>query len=102
MSRREHNKLSSQPPTGFVHLMTITRPGTTVFDNIPSEFTTLGLWIVGGGRGGGGRNNNATNRGGDATFYGAGGGGGAFSSNHGYGAGGAGYQGIVIIYGKTS
>lgn len=273
MSRREHNKLSSQPSTGFVHLMTITRPGTTVFDNIPSEFTTLGLWIVGGGgsgasehynsgnsgcggnggqarsfeinytggilivdvgsggpatatgtnktganggdssvtyngatytakgglmapggnttgtpskvdfsgrggvgwgwnwpgtgypdpsivgrypdgfvgngenglpnpfnpndtnlygagggggfcsyrngnshpndsfsyggengggRGGGGRNNNATNRGGDATFYGAGGGGGAFSSNHGYGAGGAGYQGIVIIYGKTS
>lgn len=57
---------------------------------------------TGGGGGGGGRNNNQTNKGGDATFYGGGGGGGAFSSGHSYGAGGAGYQGIVIIYGKTN
>lgn len=57
---------------------------------------------TGGASGGGGRNNNVTNAGGNATFYGGGGGGGAFSSNHRYGAGGAGYQGIVIIYGKTS
>ena len=53
---------------------------------------------TGGARGGGGPNNNAANAGGNATFYGGGGGGGAFSSGHGYGRGGAGYQGIVIIY----
>lgn len=52
---------------------------------------------TGGGYGGYGRNNDATNTGGDATFYGAGGGGGGFNSKHTRGAGGKGYQGIVII-----
>lgn len=55
---------------------------------------------TGGGPGGGGDNNASSNAGGNATFYGGGGGGGAFSSNHTYGRGGAGYQGIVIIYGQ--
>lgn len=52
---------------------------------------------TGGGYGGYGANNDATNTGGDATFYGAGGGGGGFNSKHTTGAGGKGYQGIVII-----
>ena len=56
--------------------------------------------VRGGGSGGYGNNNTATNRGQDGSFYGAGGGGGSFSSNHSYSQGGAGYQGIIIIYGK--
>lgn len=55
---------------------------------------------TGGGTGGYGAYNTSTNKGLDATFYGGGGGGASFSSSHTYGQGGAGYQGIVIIYGK--
>ena len=56
--------------------------------------------VKGGGDGGYGNNNANTNMGQDGSFYGAGGGGGSFSSKHTYSRGGAGYQGIVIIYGK--
>lgn len=58
--------------------------------------------LNGGGAGGYGTNNSQQNRGQSGSFYGAGGGGGSFSSNHTYGQGGAGYQGIVIIYGKCN
>jgi hypothetical protein len=54
---------------------------------------------TGGGKGGGGDDNNEMNKGGNGLFYGAGGGGGAFSSKHTNSIGGAGHQGIVIIYG---
>lgn len=59
--------------------------------------------LTGGGNGGYGvaAAANTTNRGAAATFYGGGGGGGAFTAQHTYSQGGAGYQGIVIIYGKV-
>ncbi|MDR1338035.1 MAG: hypothetical protein LBJ73_03320 [Rickettsiales bacterium] len=53
--------------------------------------------VTGGGNGGRGTDNTSSNHGSNGTFYGAGGGGAAFSSNHTYGQGGNGYQGIVII-----
>ena len=69
--------------------------------DIPSGYC-VGPAILGGTNGGGdggyGSNNAITNKGQDGSFYGAGGGGGSFSSNHTYSQGGAGYQGIVIIY----
>lgn len=71
--------------------------------NVPSYYYTgpaISGGTNGGGTGGYGANNASTNKGLDATFYGGGGGGASFSSNHAYGQGGAGYQGIVIIYGK--
>lgn len=58
--------------------------------------------VKGGGAGGYGRDNTMENRGQDGSFYGAGGGGGTFSSNHSHSQGGAGYQGIIIIYGKSN
>lgn len=54
-----------------------------------------------GGKGGYGANNASTNAGSAATVYGGGGGGGAFSGNHTYGSGGAGFQGIIKIYGRN-
>lgn len=55
-----------------------------------------------GGKGGYGANNATTNAGSAATVYGGGGGGGAFSGGHTYGSGGAGFQGIIKIYGRNS
>lgn len=76
--------------------------GQNVFD-APSGYyigpAILG-GINGGGAGGYGFDNTIQNIGQDGTFYGAGGGGGSFASKHIYSQGGAGYQGIIIIYGK--